>query len=336
MLREFTELLLAKSNLTFEQAKAASNTILDGKCSEVEIAGFLTAMAAKGETASEVAGMARAMRDHAIPVRVKGGAAMDIVGTGGDGSVSFNISTTSAFVIAGAGVKVAKHGNRAITSKCGSADVLAGLGVKIDALPAVIERCIEEAGMGFMFAPSHHPTMKYVQPIRKALGFRTVFNVLGPLANPAEVEYQIVGVAKPYLLEIMAEALRQLGVKRAMVVHGSGMDEFTLCGPTDMIEVRYGELTRHTVDYSDYGFSRVSPAELAGGDAQENVRITREILHGKIMDHRCDVVLFNAAAGLMLAGQAVGFAEGIEQARQAIQSGRAAQVLEKLVTISNS
>jgi len=336
MLREFTELLLAKSNLTFEQAKAASNTILDGKCSEVEIAGFLTAMAAKGETASEVAGMARAMRDHAIPVRVKGGAAMDIVGTGGDGSVSFNISTTSAFVIAGAGVKVAKHGNRAITSKCGSADVLAGLGVKIDALPAVIERCIEEAGMGFMFAPSHHPTMKYVQPIRKALGFRTVFNVLGPLANPAEVEYQIVGVATPYLLEIMAEALRQLGVKRAMVVHGSGMDEFTLCGPTDMIEVRYGELTRHTVDYSDYGFSRVSPAELAGGDAQENVRITREILHGKIMDHRCDVVLFNAAAGLMLAGQAVGFAEGIEQARQAIQSGRAAQVLEKLVTISSS
>jgi len=335
MLREFTELLLAKSNLTFEQAKAASNTILDGKCSEVEIAGFLTAMAAKGETASEVAGMARAMRDHAIPVRGKGGAAMDIGGTG-DGSVSFNISTTSAFVIAGAGVKVAKHGNRAITSKCGSADVLAGLGVKIDALPAVIERCIEEAGMGFMFAPSHHPTMKYVQPIRKALGFRTVFNVLGPLANPAEVEYQIVGVAKPYLLEIMAEALRQLGVKRAMVVHGSGMDEFTLCGPTDMIEVRYGELTRHTVDYSDYGFSRVSPAELAGGDAQENVRITREILHGKIMDHRCDVVLFNAAAGLMLAGQAVGFAEGIEQARQAIQSGRAAQVLEKLVTISNS
>jgi len=336
MLRDYTELLIGKTSLTFEQAKAALHDILDGKCSEVEIAGFLTAMAAKGETASEVAGMARAMRDHAIPVRVKGGPVMDIVGTGGDGSVSFNISTTAAFVIAGAGVKVAKHGNRAITSKCGSADVLAGLGVKIDAAPAVIERCIEDAGMGFMFAPSHHPAMKYVQPIRKALGFRTVFNVLGPLANPAEVEYQIVGVAKPYLLDIMAEALRQLGVKRAMVVHGSGMDEFTLCGPTDMIEVRYGELTRHTVDYSDYGFSRVSPAELVGGDAQENVRITREILSGKITDHRCDVVLFNAAGGLMLAGQASGFAEGVEQARVAIRSGRAMQVLEKLVTISNS
>ena len=232
MLREVTEKLLKKESLSFEEAQATLNHILDGQSSEAATAGFLTALAGKGETAAEVAGMARALRDHAVPVRPTAKPIVDIVGTGGDGQHTFNISTTAALVAAGAGVAVAKHGNRAITSKCGSADVLAELGVKIDAAPEVIARCIDEANIGFMFAPNHHPAMKYVQPIRKALGFRTVFNVLGPLANPAAAPIQVTGVAQPFLLDVMAEALKLLGLQRAMVVHGDGMDEFSTSGPT--------------------------------------------------------------------------------------------------------
>jgi len=336
MLLEVTKKLLAKENLSFPEAQAALNAILEGQCSEVNIAGFLTALAAKGEAADEMAGMARALRDHAVPVRPKVEPLVDIVGTGGDGQSTFNISTVAALVAAGAGVAVAKHGNRAITSKCGSADVLAGLGVKIDAEPGVIEKCIEQANIGFMFAPSHHPTMKYVQPIRKALGFRTAFNVLGPLANPANVSRQIIGVAEPYLLQIMVEALKQLGVKRAMVVHGEGMDEFTICGPTDIMECRDGQISRHTVDYSDYGINKAKVSELIGGSLENNVEIARGILENRIGGPRRDVVVFNAAAAIMLSGKAPGFADGVALAQQSIGSGSAAEVLEKLVEISNS
>ena len=336
MLRQITEKLLVGKDLGFAEANGAVNLILDGKCSEAAIAGFLTALAAKGETASEVAGMAKGLRDHAVPVRPNVAPLVDIVGTGGDGQSTFNISTTAALVAAGAGVSVAKHGNRAITSKCGSADLLAGLGVKIDAPPEVIQRCIDEANIGFMFAPSHHPTMKYVQPIRKELGFRTVFNVLGPLANPANVEIIIVGVAKPYLLEIMAEALKQLGIGRAMVVHGEGMDEFTICGPTDIAEVRDGQISRHTVDYSDYGIARASVEDFICKTPDDNIAITRGILQGNITEPQRDVVVFNAAAAIMIAGKAPGFAEGIAQADESITSGKAQQALDKLVEISNS
>ena len=336
MLRELTEKMVGKVDLDFGQAQQAVNGILDGKCGEVEIAGFLTALAAKGETAAEIAGMARALRDHAVPVRPTSKPVIDIVGTGGDGQSTFNISTTAAIVTAGAGVAVAKHGNRAITSKCGSADLLAGLGVKIDAAPAIIERCIDEAKIGFMFAPSHHPAMKYVQPIRKALGFRTVFNVLGPLANPAGVTTLIVGVAKPYLLELMGQALKQLGATRAMVVHGDGMDEFSICGPTDIFELRNKQLSSHTVDYSDYGIRRARVKELKGESLADNVSITEGILDGSVSGPRRDAVVFNAAAAIMIAGAAAGLEEGIAWANESIDSGKARGALAKLVEISNS
>ena len=336
MLRELTEKMLGGTDLSFVEAQQALNGVLDGQCSEVGIAGFLTALAAKGESAQEVAGMAQSLRDHAVPVRPKGGPLLDTCGTGGDGQGTFNISTTASLVAAGAGVKVAKHGNRAITSQCGSADVLAELGVKIDAPPAVIERCIDQANIGFMFAPNHHPAMKYVQPIRKALGFRTVFNVLGPLANPASVPLQIVGVAKPALMEVMAEALRLLGTERAMVVHGDGMDEFTICGPTDIVELRDGQISRHTVDYSDYGLRRAEVADLAGGTLADNVALTRGILANEALGPCRDVALLNAAAAIMLSGWAHGLEEGLELAEQSVESGKAQEALVKLVKISNA
>ena len=335
MLRELTEKVLNGTDLTFAEANQAINAVLNGQCSEVGIAGFLVALRGKGETANELAGMARAMRDHAVPVRPKSEPVLDIVGTGGDGSCTFNISTTAALVIAGAGVPVAKHGNRAITSKCGSADVLAGLGVKIDAAPAVIEKCIDEAGLGFMFAPCHHPAMKYVQPIRKELGVRTAFNILGPLSNPANAGLQIIGVAVPQLLEKMAKVLKLLGVKRAMVAYGDGMDEFSICGPTDIVELRDGRITSHTVDYSDYGIKKAEVSELTSSSVEENVALTRGILAGEVTVAPRDVVLFNAAAALMIAGKTAGFAEGMAIAAKSIDSGRAGQVLEKMIAISN-
>lgn len=336
MLREITEKLLQKESLSFAEAQAMLDHILDGNCNEVETAGFLTALAGKGETSAEVAGMAKSLRDHAVPVHPKTKPIVDIVGTGGDGQHTFNISTTAALVAAGAGVAVAKHGNRAITSKCGSADVLAELGVKIDAAPEVIARCIDEANIGFMFAPSHHPAMKYVQPIRKALGFRTVFNVLGPLANPAAVPMQVTGVAQSFLLDVMAEALKLLGLQRAMVVYGDGMDEFSTSGPTDIVELRDGEISRHTLDYSDYGFAKSRQEDLLGGSLADNVAITRGILAGQDQSPRRDVVVFTAAAALMICDKAPGLAEGIQLASESIDSGKAQQALEKFIEISNS
>lgn len=336
MLRELTEKILREEDLSFEQAHEALNAILDGQCTEVVIAGFLTALAAKGEQAQEVAGMARALRDHAVPVRPKASPLVDTCGTGGDGQATFNISTTAALVAAGAGVAIAKHGNRAITSQCGSADILAQLGVKIDAVPEVIERCIDEANIGFMFAPCHHPAMKYVQPIRKALGFRTVFNVLGPLANPAGADAQIIGVAKPELMMVMAEALKLLGVKRAMVVHGDGMDEISICGPTDIVELAGGQLNNYTVDCMEYGLARAGICDLTGGTLADNAAITLAILENKMAGPRRDIVLLNAAAAIMAGGKAPTLVEGIAMANMSIDSGQAIKTLKKLVEISNS
>ena len=336
MLREITEKILQKESLAFDEAHTAVSSILDGNCNEIEIAGFLTALSAKGEQAQEVAGMARALRDHAVPVRPRTTDLVDIVGTGGDGQSTFNISTTAAIVAAGAGVPVAKHGNRAITSKCGSADILAELGVKIDAAPDVIARCIDEVGIGFMFAPSHHPTMKYVQPIRKTLGFRTVFNVLGPLANPAAVPLQIVGVAKPEWMPVMAEALKLLDVTRAMVVHGSGMDEFATIGPTDIIELDDGKLTRRTINHRDFGLAGANISDLLGGSLADNVAITLAILENKTAGPTRDVVVFNAAAAIVISNLAPDFPAAITLAAQSIDSGQAKQTLDKWIELSNS
>ena len=336
MLKELTEKILRGEDLAFGEANQAINGILDGQCSEVSIAGFLTALAAKGEAAQEVGGMAKGLRDHAVAVEPVSRPLVDIVGTGGDGQSTINISTTAALVAAGAGVAIAKHGNRAITSKCGSADILAQLGVKIDAAPEVIAKCIDEANIGFMFAPNHHPTMKYVQPIRKALGYRTVFNMLGPLANPAHTEIMVIGVAKPEWMLVMAEALKLIGVGRAMVVHGSGMDELSICGPTDVIELQDGKINNRVVNCSDYGIAVGRIEELAGGSLAENAEITRGILAGETTGPCRDVVVFNAAAAIILAGSADDFGEAVELASESIANGKAQESLAKLVEISNS
>ena len=336
MLKELTEKILRGEDLAFAEANGAVNGILDGHCSDVSIAGFLTALAAKGEAAQEVGGMAKGLRDHAIGVEPVSRPLVDVVGTGGDGRATFNISTTAALVAAGAGVSVAKHGNRAITSKCGSADILAQLGVKIDAAPEVIARCVDKANIGFMFAPNHHPTMKYVQPIRKGLGYRTVFNMLGPLANPARAEIMVIGVAKPEWMAVMAEAVKLMGVSRAMVVHGGGTDELSICGPTDVIELQDGKISSRVVDCRDYGIAVGRIKELAGGSLEKNAEITRGILTGETAGACRDVVVFNAAAAILLAGLAKDFGQAIELASESIASGKAQWALDKLVEISNS
>ncbi len=336
MLKQVTEKLLAKENLTFDGAYAALESILTGQCDEVSVAGYLTALAAKGEVADEIAGMASALRDHSLVVAPESTGTIDIVGTGGDGMSTFNISTTAAIVAAGAGVKVAKHGNRAITSKCGSGDVLAGLGVNLDASAKTIAKSIDQAGIGFMFAPNHHPTMKYVQPVRKKLGFRTVFNILGPMSNPARVKRQVIGVAKPYLLDTMAKAMDKLGIQRAMVVYGDGMDELTICGTSTIVEVEDGEFTHKEISPEALGLRRAKVSDIAGNTLEDNVAITRGILSGSDTDVRLDVVLLNAAAAIMVSGSVDGFADGIDLARESINSGKAMVALEKMVEISNA
>ena len=335
MLLQVTEKLLRKENLSFDEAQSALNGILGGECTEVSIAGFLTAFAAKGETGAEMAGMAQALRDHAVPVKPQTADIIDVVGTGGDGSNTFNISTVSAIVAAGCGVPVAKHGNRAITSQCGSADILAALGVKIDAAPDIIARCIDEAGMGFMFAPSHHPTMRYVQPVRKALGFRTLFNVLGPLANPARVPLQMIGVASPELIPVMAEALKGLGVRRALVIHGGGMDELSICDTSNVMELRDGKIESYAIDCTDYGLSLADISALKGGSLEDNVRLSNAILNNQEAGPCRDIVVLNAAAAIMLAGIAGTLAEAITAADNSITSAAAAGVLKKMIDISN-
>ena len=258
---QYLEILLKGDDLTFEQAQAVQDTIFAGEVPEAQVAAFLTAMRAKGATANEIAGLAKSMRDRVVKVETGLDNIVDIVGTGGAAVKTFNVSTASALVAAGAGVHVAKHGNRAITSKCGSADVLTALGVKIDPTPEVIAECVREARVGFMFAPMFHPAMKYVQPIRKALGFRTVFNILGPLANPAHVPALVLGVADEALLETMAQALNMLGTRYAMVVHSNGLDEISTAGITKIIELKDGQMQPKELNPADLG---IAPGVLDG------------------------------------------------------------------------
>lgn len=336
MLTEITQKIIAKENLTFDQAQEALKLILAGQCEPVSIAAFLTALAAKGETAEEVAGLAQAMRDHAVPVKPQSKDIIDIVGTGGDGAHTFNISTTAAFVVAGCDVKVAKHGNRAITSQCGSADLLDALGVKIDAAPETIARCIDRANIGFMFAPCHHPAMKHVQPIRKALGFRTVFNILGPLANPANVSAQFTGVARPELVPVMAEALKKLGTNRAIVAHSAGMDEMSLHGVSDIAILDQGKITYDKIEPLSLGLASATPDQLKGGSLEDNAKLTISILENKTTGPCQDVVLLNAAAALIVAEKATDFIAGIDQANESITSSSARNALEQMIKISNS
>ncbi|MER8476658.1 anthranilate phosphoribosyltransferase [Mesorhizobium sp. M1163] len=323
----------AGSTLSFEEAREAFDIIMSGDATPGQIGGFLMALRVRGETVSEIAGAVATMRAKMLRVEAPEGA-IDIVGTGGDNSHSVNISTASAFVIAGSGVPVAKHGNRGLSSLTGAADVLIALGVKIDIPPETIGRCIHEAGVGFMFAPAHHPAMKHVGPTRVELGTRTIFNLLGPLSNPASVRRQMVGVFLPEWIMPVAETLKELGADHAWVVHGDGYDEITTTGETQVAELAGGEIRSFVLTPEAVGLKRHTKDELRGGDAAHNAQALRDMLGGAAGAFR-DTVLMNAGAGLVVAGKATTLADGMVTAAQAIDSGRALKVLDRLVEISN-
>jgi anthranilate phosphoribosyltransferase len=333
---EFIEPAMKGENLTFEQAGKVLDIIFTGEVPETQIAAFLTALRCKPVTAAEIAGLAKSLRDHAVKVTVDIDNLVDTCGTGGATVKTFNISTAAAIVAAGAGVHVAKHGNRGITSKCGSADVLAALGVNIEAAPDCVAQCIREAGIGFMFAPKFHPAMKYVQPVRKTLAFRTVFNILGPLANPAGANAQVMGVPEQNLMPIVAEALNLLGVRHAMIVHSNGLDEISTMGPTKITELKAGNLKNWTLNLQDYGLKPATQEMLAGSDAAGNADMIRNIIKGKANGSRKDIVVLNAAAAIIVGGLADNFPNAMAIAEKAINSGQALHCLEKLVRISNS
>jgi anthranilate phosphoribosyltransferase len=323
----------AGTALSFEEAREAFDIIMSGDATPGQIGGFLMALRVRGETVSEISGAVATMRAKMLRVDAPDGA-IDIVGTGGDNSHSVNISTASAFVIAACGVPVAKHGNRGLSSQTGAADVLTALGVKIDIPPETIARCIRDTGVGFMFAPAHHPAMKHVGPTRVELGTRTIFNLLGPLSNPAGVVRQMVGVFLPEWIMPVAETLKALGADHAWVVHGDGYDEITTTGETEVAELVGGEIRCFTLTPEAVGLKRHTKEELRGGDAAYNAQALRDMLGGAAGAYR-DTVLMNAGAGLVVAGRATTLADGVATAAQAIDSGRALKMLDRLVEISN-
>jgi anthranilate phosphoribosyltransferase len=334
MFKELMEKIGRREDLTTDEAAAAMGAIMRGEAAPAQIAGLLVGLSMKGERPAELVGFARAMRAEAVPLSVPPGDVFDTCGTGGDRSGSFNISTAAAIVLAACGVRVAKHGNRSISSKCGSADVLEALGVNVVASPAIVERCLFDVGVGFFFAPTFHPAMRHAGQARRDLGVRTAFNLLGPLTNPASPSRQIVGVPRPELTELLARALLLLGAERAWVVHGAdGLDELSTTGHTKVSECREGAVQTFYVHPSEYGLPKASLDALRGGDAATNAAIVRDVLGGKAGPAR-DVVLLNAAAALFIAGRVASVREGIAQAADALDSGRAKQVLQQLVDTS--
>lgn len=323
-------------DLPEEEMVSIMTQIMEGKVDRSLLGAFLTALRMKGETVAEISGAARVMREKAVPLNISVEGVVDTCGTGGDGADTFNISTTTAFVVAGAGIPVAKHGNRAVSSRSGSADVLKSLGVNIEADKTIVERCIEMAGIGFLFAPTLHKAMKHAADVRRELGFRTVFNLLGPLTNPAGVQAQVVGVFDSKWTSPLANVLRNLGAVHAFVVHGEdGLDEITLTSNTKISELNNQKIKDYYLDPTELGFDYCSEQDLKGGSAEDNATILRELLDGKGGPKR-DIVLLNAAAAIIAAGKASDFKEGIEVARQSINSGEARQKLKDLCRLSHS
>jgi len=332
----FLHRVAERVNLTAAEAEQAMSLILSGDATTAQIAAFLVAMRMKKETPAELLGLARALRARMTRVDAGPGTVIDTCGTGGDSAGTFNVSTVVALVVAGAGVRVAKHGNRSISSRCGSADVFEGLGVRIDLPPDAAGRSIRETGIGFLFAPAFHPAMKHAQPARVELKMRTVFNLLGPLANPAGATAQLVGAPSVEAAELMAEALASLGLERGFVVHGSdGLDEITTTGPTTVLEITRGAIAHRTVEPADFGIALARAEDLKGGDRDENCRIARAILGGETGPRR-DVVLVNASAALVAAGRAGSFEQGVALAAESIDSRAARTRLEELVRFSQS
>ncbi len=336
MIREAIDVLVSGRSLTFEQAAGVMEEIMSGEATPAQFAALVTALRIKGETVDEIAGLASVMRAKAIPVVVTP-PVVDTCGTGGDGSSTFNISTAAAFVAAGAGLKVAKHGNRVMSSHCGSADVLEALGVKIDLGAEAVAECLETVGIGFMFAPIFHPAMKYATTPRREIGIRTVFNILGPLTNPARAEYQVIGVPGKELGEKIASVLYRLGTKHSLVVHGlNGMDEISISGSSLVWEVNeYRVSPPYEISPSDFGFKEASLAEIKGGTPEENAGMVRQLLSGEKGPRR-DVVVMNAAAALVAGNKVPDLKGGIRLAEETIDSGRALEKLNGLVRLSQS
>jgi anthranilate phosphoribosyltransferase len=334
MIKEALAKLIAREHLTSEQAAMVMEEIMSGVATPTQIGAYLTALRMKGETANEISGSARIMRDKALRVLHSRPNAVDLVGTGGDSSGTFNITTTAAFVVAGAGVPVAKHGSRSASSQVGSADVLAALGVHIDLTPEQVTQCIETIGIGFMFAQVFHPAMKVVAGPRRELGIRTLFNVLGPMSNPAWIRHQLVGVATPELTELMAESLRQLGSKHALVVNTLGVDELLPIGESKISELAAGEIKTYVLDTRTLGFAPTSLDQLGGGSPDFNAAIVRSILAGEDVQARSDAVVLNAAAALYAADVAPSIVAGVAVAREAIKSGAATQKLNALIALT--
>jgi anthranilate phosphoribosyltransferase len=352
VLKELLHKLVDGVDLTEGEMVDAMEAIMGGEATHAQMAAFLTALRIKGETVAEVTGAARVMREHATPIRVEKRpqpvvsvdreeinvdleTIVDTCGTGGDGTHTFNISTTTAFVIAGAGLPVAKHGNRAVSSRCGSADVLERLGVNLDVTPEQVQGCIEQVGIGFLYAPLLHSAMKHVAPVRREMGIRTVFNILGPLTNPAGASRQVLGVYRRELTGMLAAVLGRLGSQRALVVHGSdGLDEITITGPTHVAELRDGQVVEYDIRPEELGLACAAAETIAGGDAAENAAIARAVLDGE-QGPRRDVVLLNAAAALLAAGAVEDLAAGVAKAAEVIDSGAAKVKLEELVERTN-
>lgn len=337
MIKEAIVKIVNKEDLSYEEAYTVMNEIMSGETTATQNAAFLAALSAKSaraETTDEIAGCAAAMRAHAVKVETDM-ELFEIVGTGGDNAHSFNISTTSALVAAAGGMKVAKHGNRAASSQCGTADCLEALGVNIEQSPARCRELLREAGMCFFFAQKYHTSMKYVGAIRKELGFRTVFNILGPLTNPGAPSMQLLGVYDEYLVSPLAQVLISLGVKRGMVVYGQDkLDEISLSAPTTVCEIRDGWFKSYVITPEDFGFTRCTKEDLRGGTPEENAKITLDILRGE-RGHRRNAVLMNAGAALYIGGRAESMGEGIALAAELIDSGRALETLQKLIEVSN-
>ena len=333
MIRESIDTVVSGQSLSMEDASLVMREIMEGEATPAQLGAFLTALALKGETTQEIAGMAKVMREMALQVKVDG-ELIDTVGTGGDGKNTFNISTATAFVAAGAGLKVAKHGNRAASGSCGSADVLEALGVQIELSPEAVAQCVNEVGVGFMFAPAFHPAMRYAGPVRREIGIRTVFNILGPLTNPAGAQTQLLGVAFPELGGIMAEVLGFLGSHHAMIVHGhGGLDEISLSGDTSVWEVRGGEVEEWTLHVEDTGLPETPIEAIRGGTKEENAATMRRVFQGEQGPVR-DMVLLNSAGVLMVGDKAESIRKGVEMSADIIDSGAALAKLDQMIEVT--
>ncbi|MEE3141714.1 MAG: anthranilate phosphoribosyltransferase [Chloroflexota bacterium] len=333
MIRESIDTVVSGQSLSMEDASLVMREIMEGEATPAQLGAFLTALALKGETTQEIAGMAKVMREMALQVKVDG-ELIDTVGTGGDGKNTFNISTATAFVAAGAGLKVAKHGNRAASGSCGSADVLEALGVQIELSPEAVAQCVNEVGVGFMFAPAFHPAMRYAGPVRREIGIRTVFNILGPLTNPAGAQTQLLGVAFPELGGIMAEVLGFLGSHHAMIVHGhGGLDEISLSGDTSVWEVRGGEVEEWTLHVEDTGLPETPIEAIQGGTKEENAATMRRVFQGEQGPVR-DMVLLNSAGVLMVGDKAESIRKGVEMSAGIIDSGAALAKLDQMIEVT--